>query len=971
MNVMRTYLIFFFSFLTVVLLAQDPSSIHLTEKDGLPDVEIYDIHEDNEGFIWLAADKGLFKYDGKNFTNYTHPEKRGLSVFSIIEDDKGRIWCKNITGQVFYVQDETMHLFYDLNLVRYGEKVQIFFREDKIILMSLYYHIVVFDNQKKVFEKGTGGENLTSLHFEYQGKFYNTMESCLVEVDPEEGSTVLFEHQDLNAAGNFNTFLPHNSQTLMYRTVHKNELFVIDIEQQQLTAIELPQELNQLIWANIISLEGFLWFGTNKGMLKYRLENNKLVPVNEFLEDYFVSDILIDKDNNYWVSTLNAGVFVIPNIHVKKYKLLKELTHLKAIKKYKNGRLLLGCFNGSLGSYDPIYQDYKLINKSNAKISNVLYLENKDYIFSSSDSRGFSSEQKYKQPFKGYGNLKDISKVSDTSFLLASYNRTEIVTLTNKAPFMEGRLLNSNRTYSCHYDATTKSYYAGNTDHLRRYDSIFEEHIITYKEKPLFVLDMDQTENNTLWVTTFKYGVLGIKNDSVVAVFDVQKGLPTNKTSFLYAENEHLWVATQEGVVRINTITEEVNVLTQQDGIPSYKIQEITSLGDEVYFASNEGLFSVDKKNVFLERKSPEVYFTSVTIADKDTLLLPSYKLSHDKNRIEIAFHSNGFQTDKNVVYEYKLNQLPDTWETLQGGVNAITFGNLEDGAYTFTVRARNIFNNQVSKPKTISFTVDLPYWERWWFALLLIVCLLLLLALFFRDFQKRKEKQRVREVAQLQLTNQLTSLKLENLRSQMNPHFIFNALNSIQEYIVLNQRDLASDYLGKFADLVRTYLKYSNTGEITLQEEIDCLEMYLDLEKMRFEEKLEYFISIDKNVSPESLLIPTMLIQPYVENAIKHGLLHKKTDRKLWIRFYFGNTKEVVICEVEDNGVGRERVKELQKKRKSNHTSFATKATDDRLALINKNTHYKIGVVTEDLCDENDAPVGTKVIITIPYKKD
>ena len=219
-----------------------------------------------------------------------------------------------------------------------------------------------------------------------------------------------------------------------------------------------------------------------------------------------------------------------------------------------------------------------------------------------------------------------------------------------------------------------------------------------------------------------------------------------------------------------------------------------------------------------------------------------------------------------------------------------------------------------------------------------------------------------------LALEKQYRQSELKALKAQMDPHFIFNALNSIQEYIVMNQKDLASDYLGKFADLMRKYLHNSGKGAISLLEEVSCLNIYLELEQVRFEETLTYTIEVDSDIALEEVFIPTMIIQPYVENAIKHGLLHKKKDRKLIVNI----TKEErdVICVIQDNGIGRARSAEIKSKRMQTHQSFATKANESRLALLNYGKDRKIGIDVIDLFDNQNKPIGTKVVLRIPYNK-
>lgn len=243
---------------------------------------------------------------------------------------------------------------------------------------------------------------------------------------------------------------------------------------------------------------------------------------------------------------------------------------------------------------------------------------------------------------------------------------------------------------------------------------------------------------------------------------------------------------------------------------------------------------------------------------------------------------------------------------------------------------------------------------------------------LYSRFREKKKAELITMELKETQkrlaLEMQYRQSELKALKAQMDPHFIFNALNSIQEYIILNQKNLASDYLGKFAGLMRKYLHHSDKGLISIREEIDCLNIYLELEEVRFEDSFKYNITVDKAVNQELYHIPTMIVQPYVENALKHGLLHKKEDRKLTITIQEVNNK--IECIIVDNGIGREKAAQLKKNRLDNHQSFATQATESRLELLNYGKEQKIGVSTVDLYDEDKNASGTKVTLTIPYFK-
>ncbi|MFK7748012.1 MAG: histidine kinase [Kordia sp.] len=257
----------------------------------------------------------------------------------------------------------------------------------------------------------------------------------------------------------------------------------------------------------------------------------------------------------------------------------------------------------------------------------------------------------------------------------------------------------------------------------------------------------------------------------------------------------------------------------------------------------------------------------------------------------------------------------------------------------------------------------------------LLLAALIILLSIFYFSRTKTRKKTELVLVKlqetkkRLEVEKKHRNSELKALKAQMNPHFIFNALNSIQEYIVLNKKNLASDYLGKFADLIRTYLNHSNKGLIPLEEELRCLEMYLELEELRFEEKLIYAVHVADDIDVSSVFVPTMLIQPYIENALKHGLLHKKNNRKLTISILKTPDQNSITCIIEDNGIGREKALEIKTLKNETYQSFGTKATKERLDLLNHGKTNLIGVEIEDLF-QGEESIGTKVTVNIPLSK-
>jgi LytS/YehU family sensor histidine kinase len=231
-------------------------------------------------------------------------------------------------------------------------------------------------------------------------------------------------------------------------------------------------------------------------------------------------------------------------------------------------------------------------------------------------------------------------------------------------------------------------------------------------------------------------------------------------------------------------------------------------------------------------------------------------------------------------------------------------------------------------------------------------------------EFKKQRIKQQF-ETEKNKLEKELQQSTLASIKSQMNPHFLFNALNTIQSYIYQNDKQNASQYLGKFSELTRMILEMSNREKVSLTEEIKALKLYLELEQLRFEEKLKHEIVVAKTVDEEMIHIPSMLIQPYVENAIKHGLLHKKDNWLLHI--LFERKENTLVVTVDDNGIGRKRSQELQKLKLKQHQSFAMSANEKRLNILNKGLEKPIALQIIDKTNDSGEACGTTVILNIP----
>jgi LytS/YehU family sensor histidine kinase len=274
---------------------------------------------------------------------------------------------------------------------------------------------------------------------------------------------------------------------------------------------------------------------------------------------------------------------------------------------------------------------------------------------------------------------------------------------------------------------------------------------------------------------------------------------------------------------------------------------------------------------------------------------------------------------------------------------------------------------------KAVSIEIVPAWWSRWWFrlsVLLAVVAIIYFLVKWrlhekYRLQMERSEKEK--ELSRLQ--HRTAQLEMHALRAQMNPHFLFNSLNSINRFIIQNNSDQASGYLTKFSRLMRLILQNSQHELIPLESELEALKLYLELEAVRFDHHFTYSIHVDENLDMSMLKVPPLIIQPYAENAIWHGLMHKEEQGKLVIDLR--EDGDYLICSITDDGIGRKKAAELKSKSASTHKSMGMKITADRIASMKWRKANDNGIQITDLVLPDGTPAGTRVEIKIPIQYD
>lgn len=323
------------------------------------------------------------------------------------------------------------------------------------------------------------------------------------------------------------------------------------------------------------------------------------------------------------------------------------------------------------------------------------------------------------------------------------------------------------------------------------------------------------------------------------------------------------------------------------------------------------------------------------------------FKTSYDANNVNIYFWK------RNARMQHRLRpkgQLYGQWIEKDG--DKVTFVHLKEGQYYFDFK-------EFGSPYYETFLIDIekPWWRAWWFW---VICFLT----FFGLFYGRERFLKINADEEERQHRKIVELELKTLQLQMNPHFIFNALNSIQSYVVSNEVIKANDYLSKFANLIRSFLDSSRSKYISVSEEIKLLSLYAEMEKLRFDNKFDFQINVDPNIN-QLIEIPTMILQPFVENAINHGLRYKKS--KGYLHIDFNQTEHELICTIKDNGIGRQKASEIKAKSKKGYQSQGMEITRERLETYNKLNNSRVKFLIQDLFAAEEEEVGTLIVVKFP----
>ncbi|GAB4321222.1 MAG: hypothetical protein Kow00127_13610 [Bacteroidales bacterium] len=445
--------------------------------------------------------------------------------------------------------------------------------------------------------------------------------------------------------------------------------------------------------------------------------------------------------------------------------------------------------------------------------------------------------------------------------------------------------------------------------------------------------------------------------------------------SILADRNGNIWFSTNKGIYRFNPAMRHISGFDSRDGLQSNEFNLGAGLSirrNLLFFGGMNGFSYFWPDSISLDTAPPRLIVSEFRILDETVALElrngDTITLENDQNFFSIELAAIDFARPDKCKYRYFLEGVDKSMVETDVFGRKTVYKNLSPGSHRFVAYASNGDGFWTKKPLVLNFHIRPAWYQTWWFKIAVIVLVFGSLALIVFSQYLRLKRRHQLEKRVLEVEKAKMEFEKQSLRLRMNPHFLFNSLNSIQSFILTHKTEEAVYYLGKFSRLMRLILRYSGQSWITLEEEVEALKYYLELEQLRFEHQFDFSIDINETLDTDFVEIPPMLIQPYAENAVIHGLRYKTGKGNLAITFKAEG--DDLICEITDNGIGRKKAAELAEQKGEVRDHAGMKITGERLRTIRESTgHKNTGVHVDDLYDEYGEPAGTRVKLILPFR--
>ncbi|MGN6647578.1 MAG: ligand-binding sensor domain-containing protein [Cytophaga sp.] len=943
-----------------------------TVQEGLVSNYIRCLLKDKAGNLWIGTDNGLSVYNGKVFATYTEAKGLGNVVINDLALDKeGNIWVATEKG-IYCTQKDRIVVFNPQNNVPAGRFNCMLADSIGNIWAGSDYGLYRFSKEKNNWytehfteKEGLPNPIVTALSLRgdggiwlctYGGGAAACYRGTFLSINKSDGlaSNTVFDCVDAGSA------------VVWFCTASGITKYDPSKENQYIQITETEGLAKNVVMCAFKDSFGNLWFGTSGGGVS-RLSSERFIHYTAIKGIFgtWVYSILQDRDGVMWFGTSEGGVTTYDGVFYKRFSERNGFTasKVKCITQDMEGNIWLGTISDGVYMYNG--KTFRHFNHRNGLSSNFI-----NYILADTS-----------------GRILLATAGGGISCLLPSKNNT--YSIKNIRP-RDGLAGDRIHTLAADRNGNIWAGTASNGISVIRFEKDHSYTIKNYQKKDglssIAIRCSTMDPNGNIIFGTADAGLIIYDGKKFYSV-SKQQGLYSNNIySCIYDVEGDLWIGTDKGIDRI-LFTAGHAIANQRHygksegftGIETIQNAACLDKDDHIWFGTVK---SATVFNPAADRKIqvPRVHVTGMHLFFDAVEKTPNGKsvtpwfplpenliLPYNQNHLSFEFIGIEQSNPGAVQYRWMLDGFDKDWAPSAIKREAV-YSNLPPGTYTFKVKAMNECGEWNETPAQYTFTIRPPFWQTWWFILSAFVLVGLIVWFIISAALRKLKKENMREKQRLEAERSLIELEQKALRLQMNPHFLFNCLNSIKGLIAEEKPEQAKIYLSKFARLMRSMLDHSMEAFITLENEIIGLQMYAELEKLSRDDAFDFSIGIDPAIDPSFIEIPPMLVQPFVENAILHGMAGKTGKGRITVSFT--QQENYLHCVIEDDGVGRIKAAEM-KQDFMQHKSAAITVTQERLNILNRKLNLEaIKITVEDLTDAQQKPCGTKVTLLIPFQQ-
>ncbi len=925
---------------------------------------IYDLAQDSKSFIWAATDKGLFRYDGIDFLEYN--SSNGLAsneVLYVYADTNDVVYALNFPNELNYIVDGVVYNkdtdpSMDSILLK-NVPVQSFLKSENTLLLASIYGEYFF---RIKYLDGQLLSKLIKLPVKSKILSLASCKDAYYVFIPNDGPAAdrefiyyVFQKDEIIFQGIICDFLPSDSfsadDKFYFGDAFSNRIFIYDVmddyslkRTNEVTIKDRVKSIDKFNDSLSITLHG-------DGCLIFN--DNEQVQILE--ADTEVNSCIVDKENNIWIGSMNDGLFLQKESLIQKIPLELNESKLNSFSIYATDDKLIVGYNKLMLSVlengvNTFYSLSAMGWHPNGKVRDFAMYENDKLLCATDEGLYLFNLETKKSRLLYKETSKSINKGAASNYLVGTSSKFYIINDVNS---LDTTTISAQRTISSFFD-DNGLLWAGTLYGLRG---------------PINPTDPNTFNNNSFIPDRIVNDIVGHKNvifaatssglcvirDGQVECLDQDDGLIGNNCIALEIYKDKLCVATSNGLSILDFDTEsklnKVTNYTEFDGLISNDLNALAILKDELYLVSSLG---VCKLNLNHDNISSIPYTNIIGAkADGEELnMAGENRLKSNTQTLEFEFAGMSFGFGgKDISYQYKLDPIHTEWvNTKRSSVN---FSSLEPLDYKFTVQAINNKGVYSKNIANINFSIKPTLFQSRWFKILVFLLALLVAWCFWKYKASLDEKKQ-------EASQKMSELELDAIRAQINPHFIYNCLNSIKNTVAKGENNDAEKQISIFAKLIRQTLSISKQNFIKLEDEINYLDNYLKMEKLRFKEKLQYSIHAkDIDFIEKDIMLPSMLVQPYVENAVKYGMQNESLVTI--VKVDFSIIGKLLICTIDDNGPG---LNTTLKKNRRDKSSYGMEISSTRAKTYNEIYKANIEIQAMDKMDMEKDGAGTLIVL-------